>query len=198
MNNIVIAMFAFALVGAATPGPVNLLATTTAMQSGHREAAKLVVGASVAYAIVVFVCGQLMQQIIDWLPALSLFMRWFGSAFLLYLAYQIFTAPVGDLTQKSSSLSGWWVGTLSQLLNPKAWLVAMSGVSLYVFGQQSPQQWLWIFTLVSLICCLIGVGLWAMAGRWLANYLHQPSRQIAFNRIMATTLALSVSMIWSS
>ncbi|NVD08570.1 LysE family translocator [Vibrio sp. JPW-9-11-11] len=198
MNSIIFAMSAFAIVGAATPGPVNLLATTTAIQKGHHEATKLVIGASVAYAVVVLICGSLMQQIVAWLPAVSVFMRWLGSGFLLYMAYQIFTAPVSQLTQASGSLSGWWVGALTQLLNPKAWLVAMSGVSLYVFGQSDPLQWLWIFTFVSLVCCLIGVGLWAIAGRWLAGFLHQHRRQIIFNRIMATVLAVSVSMIWST
>lgn len=196
MNNVLIAMLAFAFVGAATPGPVNLLATTMAVQRGSREAFKLVVGASLAYALVVFLSGSVMHQLVEVMPVLESTLRWIGSAFLIYLAYQIFTAPVSDLTAEKASGSGWWIGALTQLLNPKAWLVAMSGVSLYVVGQVNQQQWLWTFTSVSLVCCLIGVGLWAITGRAFAHYLSRPDRQRVFNRSMAIILALSVSMIW--
>lgn len=196
MNSVLIAMLAFAFVGAATPGPVNLLATTTAVQRGSREAFKLVLGASLAYALVVFLSGSVMHLLVEVMPVLEVGLRWAGSVFLLYLAYQIFTAPVSDLTCAESSSSGWWLGAVAQILNPKAWLVAMSGVSLYVVGQVDQQQWLWTFTTVSLVCCLAGVGLWALTGSAFARYLSQPNRQRVFNRIMAIILGASVSMIW--
>lgn len=196
MNSVLIAMLAFAFVGAATPGPVNLLATTTAVQRGSREAFKLVLGASLAYALVVFLSGSVMYLLVEVMPVLEVGLRWAGSVFLLYLAYQIFTAPVSDLTCAESSRSGWWLGAVAQILNPKAWLVAMSGVSLYVVGQVDQQQWLWTFTTVSLVCCLAGVGLWALTGSAFARYLSQPNRQRVFNRTMAIILGASVSMIW--
>ncbi len=196
MSSIIWGMLAFALVGAATPGPVNLIATTTVVQRGSGEAFKLVLGASLAYAMVVFLSGSVMQYLVNLVPVLHQVLRWLGSLFLLYLAYQIFTAPVNALSSPSALTSGWWVGSLTQLLNPKAWLVAMSGVSLYVLGQADPQWWLWIFTLVSLVCCLIGVGLWALTGRAFASFLSKPNRLQLFNRTMAIVLAASVSIIW--
>ncbi|TMX42032.1 LysE family translocator [Vibrio sp. Hep-1b-8] len=196
MNSVLIAMLAFAFVGAATPGPVNLLATTTAVQRGSREAFKLVVSASLAYALVVFLSGSVMHLLVEVMPVLEVGLRWAGSFFLLYLAYQIFTAPVSHLTCTEASSSGWWLGAVTQILNPKAWLVAMSGVSLYVVGQVDQQQWLWAFTTVSLVCCLAGVGLWALTGSAFARYLSQPNRQRVFNRTMAIILGASVSMIW--
>ncbi|KGY13047.1 transporter [Vibrio tubiashii] len=195
MNSLVMAMLAFAFVGAATPGPVNLLATTTAAQRGSSEAVKLVLGASLAYALVVFISGSVMHELVEFIPMLEAILMWVGSAFLIYLAYQIFTAPVTELEPQLLT-SGWWIGAFTQLLNPKAWLVAMSGVSLYVVGQSNPDHWLWVFTLVSLICCLMGVGLWALSGRAFAKYLSHPRKQRTFNQVMAVTLVASVSMIW--
>ncbi|KJY82140.1 transporter [Vibrio galatheae] len=196
MNSLVIAMLAFAFVGAATPGPVNLLATATAVQRGSTEALKLVLGASIAYALVVLISGAMVHQVVAFIPRLESALKWIGSAFLLYLAYQIFTASVADYQRQKTMTSGWWIGSLTQLLNPKAWLVAMSGVSLYVVGQSDSEHWLWVFTLVSLMCCIVGVGLWALTGRAFAKYLAEPYKQRTFNRMMAITLAASVSMIW--
>ena len=196
MNNVMIAMMGFALVGAVTPGPVNILAISTAVQQGKAEATKLVIGASLAYAFVVYVSGALLHQVSQWLPMLERGLQVFGSFFLVYLAYKIFTAPVEKVTVGKADHSGWWQGWLTQLLNPKAWLVAMSGVSLYVIGQLDQQKWLWMFTLVSLIACVIGVGCWAILGQVFTKFLETPRKQRTFNQVMAITLMASVSMIW--
>lgn len=196
MDSVMVAMIIFALVGAATPGPVNLLATSTAVQFGVPVALKHVLGASIAYAFVVFATGSLLHGIALWLPKIELLMQFIGSAFLLYLAYKIYTSPVDGIKLENTAPSGWAQGALLQLINPKAWLVAMSGVSLYVIGQNEQQKWLWLFTLVSLIACLIGVGLWALIGTLFAHYLQEPAKQQWFNRTMGVMLGLCVAMIW--
>lgn len=196
MENLVLAMVVFAFVGAVTLGPVNLLATTTAVNDGLRAALKHVLGASIAYAVVVFATGQMMQTLVAILPKLEVWMQLIGSSFLFYLAYQIFAAPVKGVAVEPVKSSGWLTGSLTQIVNPKAWLVAMSGVSLYVLGQENEQYSLWLFTLVSLFVCVIGVGVWAMIGGVLANRLANPRVHRQFNRLMAIMLCASVVLIW--
>lgn len=196
MNSVFLAMVIFAFVGAVTPGPVNLIATSTAAQFGKSTAAKHVLGASVAYALVVFVTGNTLNSLVEWLPRIEFAMQIVGSAFLSYLAYKIYTAPFGRLVTEDNRHSSWLSGALVQLLNPKAWLVAMSGVSLYVVGQSEQQAWLWMYTLVSLIACLIGVGLWAVVGTMFTSQLQEQRKQLFFNRSMAIILLASVLMIW--
>ncbi|MEZ8823981.1 LysE family translocator [Vibrio amylolyticus] len=196
MNSLMLAMVVFAFVGAVTPGPVNLLATSTAINRGMKEALKHVMGASIAYAMVVFFSGSVMQTIALLLPKLEFSMQISGSAFLLYLAVRIYTAPVSAMEMTSSQARSWWVGALTQLLNPKAWLVAMSGVSLYVLGQENPTSSLILFTSVSLIVCFVGVGIWAVIGQILASKLENPTQQRQFNKVMAVLLGVSVSLIW--
>lgn len=196
MDNLIFAMMVFTFVGAVTPGPVNLLATSTAVQQGSVQALKHVMGASFAYAVVVYLSGSMLSTATDKLPMLESSMQLVGSAFLIWLAYKIASAPIGSIEVEGRAASGWLTGSLAQLLNPKAWLVAMSGVSVYVVGQMNPHQWLWIFTFISLGACLIGVGVWALLGRLLATYLSQPDKQRIFNRAMAIVLVMSVSMMW--
>ncbi|EGU42117.1 efflux family protein [Vibrio ichthyoenteri ATCC 700023] len=196
MNSLIFAMIVFAFVGSTTPGPVNLLATSTAINHGKRAAAKFVIGASVAYAMVVFLTGGMMQTVATLIPKLSTIMQLTGSLFILYLAYKIYTAPVTSIESSNAKKSGFWTGSLTQILNPKAWLVAMSGVSLYVIGQENEHLSLLVFTAVSLILCLIGVGIWAVVGRLLAKYLNNAQRYVLFNRVMAVLLAVSVGAIW--
>ncbi len=196
MDNVLVAMIGFAFVGAVTPGPVNILAISTAVQQGKTEACKLVVGASISYALVVYLSGSLLYGFAQWLPKLEAVLQVCGSAFLAYLAYKIYSAPVERIAMNDAKRSGWWSGWFTQLLNPKAWLVAMSGVSLYVIGQLDQQHSLLVFTTVSLGACLAGVGCWAILGQVFTKFLETPSKQRTFNRVMAITLLASVSMIW--
>ncbi|UTV28833.1 LysE family translocator [Photobacterium atrarenae] len=196
MNNVFFAMVAFAFVGAVTPGPVNLLATSTALNHGRRAAASHVVGASLAYAVIVYCSGSMMQTLLRQLPGLETTMQISGSVFLLYLAYKIYAAPVASIRLSHLTKSGLWIGSLTQLLNPKAWIVAMSGVSLYVAGQENEHWSLMVFTSVSLIVCLMSIGLWAALGRGLAKYLENSTQQRQFNQVMAGLLGASVIMIW--
>lgn len=191
-----LAMMMFAIVGAVTPGPVNLIATSTAMNRGMRTALMYVAGASVAYALVVFLCGLLMHSIALALPKLQLTMQIVGSLFILYLAYKIFSAPIASLQLRERYLVGFWSGVFTQMVNPKAWLVAMSGISLYVIGARDEMLLLLMFTTISLAACLTGVGVWALLGRVLTHHLQDSTKQLVFNKVMAGLLAVSVSMIW--
>ncbi|WP_028021563.1 LysE family translocator [Enterovibrio calviensis] len=197
MESVILAMATFAFVGAVTPGPVNILATSTAVNAGVLEAAKHVLGASLAYAFVVYCSGSVMHSLLAVLPKLEGIMQVSGSLYLFYLAYKIFSAPVTSMATAHSMRSGLWTGSLTQLLNPKAWLVAMSGISLFVVGRGDEGLYLLIFTSVSLVLCLIGVGVWAVLGTVLATRLENPKQQRAFNRIMGGLLAVSVVMIWT-
>jgi threonine/homoserine/homoserine lactone efflux protein len=196
MDGTLVAMTIFAFVGAVTPGPVNIVATSTAAQFGKYNAAKHVVSASMAYAVLVFITGNILNALVDWLPKVELVMQLCGSAFLGYLAYKIYIMPFGQLDAVQARHSSWLNGALIQLLNPKAWLVAMSGVSLYVLGQSDQLAWLGIFTLVSLVACLLGVGFWALVGSFFTQQLLEPRKQLWFNRAMASALLASVVTIW--
>ncbi|MFM2483266.1 LysE family translocator [Celerinatantimonas sp. YJH-8] len=196
MQHLILAMTLFALVGAITPGPVNLIATSTALNHGKQAALRHVAGASIAYSIVVYTSGYLMQMITHYLPKLESVMKCGGSLFLLYLAYSLFKAHISPITSTRHSKSGILTGSFIQLLNPKAWVVAMSGVSLYVTGNSHPNTLLVIFTGISLVICFLGVGMWAMTGTLLAKYLETPTQQHYFNRVMAILLGISIIMIW--
>ncbi|MFC1234245.1 LysE family translocator [Vibrio sp. F74] len=196
MNNLIFAMATFAFVGAVTPGPVNVIATSTAASFGLERAMKHVAGASLSYALVVFLSGSIMHIMLELLPMIASSMQVLGSLFLLYMASKIYLSPITSFESTNQSSAGFWTGFVVQAMNPKAWLVAMSGVSLYVIGQDNEQFNLAVFTLISLVICLIGVGLWAVLGRVLSVFLENPIQQKRFNRIMAGLLTGCVVIIW--
>lgn len=196
MGLLLMAMGSFVLVGAITPGPVNVLALRHGVTSGRGVAGAYVLGASVSYAAVVWLMGVGGELVLGtpWVMPLA---RWGGATYLLYLAWRMGTAPPiemnsQDSTTRHSSLASLMQGALTQVLNPKAWIVALSGVSLFVLSQRDISQARWLFVAVSLFGCFLGVGSWALVGRVLARWLTLPGRQRVFNVAMGSVLALCV------
>ena len=71
MFSLLLAMAGFSLVGAITPGPVNVLALRHGSQARRRVALGFVLGASASYAAVVWCMGQGAQWLVDGLPGLA-------------------------------------------------------------------------------------------------------------------------------
>ncbi|KQH84287.1 transporter [Vibrio furnissii] len=198
MVSLLSAMALFAFVGAVSPGPVNVMATYAGAQFGWRKASIHVLGASVAYVLVVFICGVALGEMSQGIPLLVPVMRWVGSLYLLYLAVRILlTKDLGLNSNPQMAMKALFVqGSLIQLLNPKAWIFASSGVSLYVLNQVNTHSALGWFCSLSLVICFIGVGVWAVLGQSVAQWLNSPRRQRWFQLILAAMLCVSMVIIW--
>ena len=195
-------MAGFALAGAITPGPVNLIALRHGGGRCRITAFVYVLGASLSYAAIVWLMGQsghwLLKQpeLLRWAPRIC-------AAYLLWLAWRLAYSPVGSsaeaLTPPASQTSlakAFVQGVAIQSLNPKAWLVALSGVGIFVAPLASPQMpletALLLFCTISLLACLLGVGFWAALGRALTQWLSTPKRQQRLNQTLALLLLISV------
>jgi len=197
MSSTLLSMFVFALVGAITPGPVNLLAIRHGASAGIVAATGFVAGASLSYTLVVWLTGKGAVNLVSY-PLATEAMRWLGAAYLAYLAWSIATAPPGSLrggeaASRTAAYRASMEGFLVQAANPKAWLVALSGIALFVLPQPDADGALWRFCTVSLLACGLGVGCWAVAGRLLARWLAPAARQRRFNRLLGFALAIATA-----
>jgi threonine/homoserine/homoserine lactone efflux protein len=193
MSAILLSMATFAFIGAASPGPVNIIATSSGVNFGFRKTLPHVIGASVCYGIIVFLAGIGINQLDEYFEQIAQSLKYIGALFLFYMSYKIATAKAStqqeqDLMSAPTLLQG----AMSQGLNPKAWLVSMSGISVFVATSTDPYFYLYAFSGLSFVICLIGISLWAIAGDFLRALLTKPEQQIVFNRLMGVLLALSV------
>ncbi|WP_370679287.1 LysE family translocator [Comamonas sp. GB3 AK4-5] len=191
-------MASFALVGAITPGPVNVLALRHGSQGAQRQALLYVLGASLSYVGVVATMGLGATQLQQLLPRLARSGQWLCAAYLLWLAWKLARAPVGPQTSDPdqappSSWQAFGQGVAVQTLNPKAWLFALSAVGVFVLPHAStPLTALGLLCAVSLLACLLGVGCWAVLGRALVRWLTSARRQRALHGLLAALLVGSV------
>lgn len=193
-----LAMASFALVGAITPGPVNVLALRHGSHAPRHIALLYVLGASVSYAAVVWCMGLGARQLVDWLPRLADTAQWVCAAYLLWLAWRLARAAASPLAPDAAATptpaaQAFAQGVAVQTLNPKAWLFALSAVGVFTLpGAADGPEALYVLCTISLLACLLGVGCWALLGRVLAGWLSTPRRQRALHCALAALLVASV------
>jgi threonine/homoserine/homoserine lactone efflux protein len=193
MFSIILSMSIFAFIGAASPGPVNIIATSSSVNFGFKRTIPHVLGASIAYGLIVFIVGTGLSQLLILYPQLTQLLKYIGAIFLLYMAFKIATAGAADKQLEENSLAPSALqGGLSQGLNPKAWLVSMSGIGIFVTPNDPNILYLILFTGLSFIICVIGVSIWAAAGQCISRWLTKDKYQVMFNRIMGLLLSLTV------
>lgn len=197
-----ISMFIFALIGAISPGPVNIIATGSGASFGFKRTLPHVLGATIAYTLIVFLAGIGVNQWLIVYPEINKTLQYVGSVFLLYMSYKIATSvPINNDQTDANQITAeklppsFIEGALAQALNPKAWLVSMSGISLFVTVNSQVMLNLFIFCLISFTVCLIGIATWAAIGHSIGCFLSTNRRQIGFNVLMGLMLSGTVVSI---
>ncbi|QTN29438.1 LysE family translocator [Rhodoferax sp. AJA081-3] len=199
MQAVWVSMAVFALAGSISPGPVNVIASALGATQGFVRALPHVLGATLSYCAVVWLMGNGLQVLLALYPQIAQTTQYAGAVYLLYLAARIAGAPPrvsGAEGPGVDTLSAWTQGllqgVLTQSLNPKAWLVALSGVSLFVPEGPDSAARLVMFCAISGVVCFVSVAAWAALGRLIRRWLAHAPYQRLFNRALAALLVFTV------
>jgi len=191
-----VAFLLFTVVAAGTPGPSNVLLTATGAAVGVRRGLPAVAGVSAGMGVMMFLVAAGLGSLVLAHPAALRALNWTGAAFLLWLAWKIGSAPVGDGATPGGRPVGFLGAAAFQWINPKSWLVCASAAGTYLhagaagaLGQAAVFGGL--FVLGSLPCGVVWVALGAGAQR----VLRTGRARRAFSVVMALLLAGSVVLI---
>jgi threonine/homoserine/homoserine lactone efflux protein len=186
---LLLAMAAFALVSSISPGPVNFISLSAAVNFGWRVALRHVWGATVGFTLLLIFLGLSVHQVLRYLPKLSVLLQGAGVLFLLYMAYGMASSRAKLQSGQSTGAPTFLSGALLQWLNPKAWIASISGMT--AFTADGASQTVWWFAAIYFVICFLSLACWALAGVFLSSYLQQARYLRAFNLSMAALLLAS-------
>ncbi|MEQ3515345.1 LysE family translocator [Pseudoalteromonas sp. BZB3] len=191
-QEIILAFAAFAFVSSITPGPNNLMLMSSGANFGFKMTVPHLIGVVVGFAIMIELVGLGVMQLFNAFPVTYDILKVVSIVYLLYLAYKIATATPSeskDITEKGKPFS-FMQAALFQWVNPKAWTMALTAVSVY-----TPEQNLLTVTIISVIFAVVGfpcVMSWIVLGQKMQAILKQPSHMQKFNWAMAGLLIISI------
>ena len=184
------ALCLFAFVSSVTPGPNNLMLMASGANFGFKKTIPHMLGIGIGFTVMIVLVGLGLIQIFDLYPIAHTILKIASTLYLLFLAWKIANAAAPESQSKSGTPMTFLQAAAFQWVNPKAWTMALTAISLYAPGQTLISI-LWvalIFGIINLPC----VSSWTVLGQQMRRFLTNPRRLRAFNWTMAASLVASL------
>jgi len=187
------ALAAFAFVSSITPGPNNFMLMASGANFGLKRTVPHMLGVTLGFAFMILLVGAGIIQIFRAFPQIYDVMKVLGVAYLLFLAWKIASAaPVGEQGRVAQAKPlTFFQAALFQWVNPKAWTMAVTGVTAYALPSD-PVFGLFLIGVVFALVNLPSVSTWAIMGTQIRRVLDVPWKLRVFN--MSAGLLLVASL----
>jgi len=189
-------ILSFAFVSSITPGPNNLMLSASGVVFGFNRTLPHLLGVAAGFTLLLVVCASGIGALLVGLPSAALFLKVFGSAYLLYLAWAYRNAFAPRARSASARPLKFAEAVAFQFVNPKAWIMGLTAAS--VFVPDIHPRWLAVaimialFSMVNLPCIATWAALGATLKRWLT---HDRWRRLVSGAI-ALLMVYSVVAMW--
>ncbi|MEE9389025.1 MAG: LysE family translocator [Paracoccaceae bacterium] len=185
------ALVAFAFVMSATPGPNNLMLMASGANFGWARTLPHMLGIGVGFVIMTLLVGVGLVQVFDIYPMIYSVLKYGSIGFLIYLAAKIANAAPPGHTYASATPMTFLQAALFQWVNPKAWSMALTAISVY-----APQEG----GIIGVVTVALAFGLvsfpsnsiWVLLGTQLRRLLNVPWKLRVFNLTAAMLLLASL------
>ncbi|MBA4501783.1 LysE family translocator [Marinobacterium marinum] len=187
-------LFSFTMT--ATPGPNNMMLTASGANFGFRRTVPHILGVMLGCVGLVAAVALGLGGLFTAWPALQTGLKVVGSIYLLWLAWKIATAapPCVESRAEGQPLSV-LQAALFQLANPKAWIMAISGVASFTLaGDHFLASALLLIGVMALIT-IPSVSIWAGFGVAVGRLLKTARHWRVFNLSMGGLTAACVALI---
>ncbi|EGT3586126.1 LysE family translocator [Proteus mirabilis] len=189
--DIFLSLAIFSFVTSITPGPNNIMLLASGINFGFKRTMPHAIGVSLGFFVMLLAVGIGIGALIKSSPIIYNILKYLGALYLLWLAWKTaISHSVEQNSNKQGSPLTLLEAALFQWINPKSWMMAISGITLYTSPQYPYISMLLvaiIFTLINFPC----VAIWATFGHSLRERLKNPKILKLFNFIIGGLLALS-------
>ncbi len=190
--HVLLALLAFAVVSSFTPGPNNLMLMASGANFGVKRTLPHMAGVVVGFFLMIIIVGLGLFGLFHAWPTSFTILKVVSVIYTLWLAWKIARASAPDTGNAEGKPMGFLAATAFQWVNPKAWTMALSAITLY-----APNERVTSVILISLIFAAVGVastGTWMLMGLSIRRWLSSRRRLLAFNYAMAALLIGSIAL----
>ncbi len=194
-QDILSGLLLFAFVSSVTPGPNNLMLLASGANYGFRRSVPHMLGISFGHSLMVFLVGVGLMQLFDAVPLAHDLLTGAGILYLLWLAWKIAHAAAPGTADARGRPFTFLQAALFQWVNPKAWQMALTAITLYASDRSLTGAAL----VAGVFACtnLPSISLWTAMGTQLQRLLSSPRRLVVFNWTMAVLLVASlIPVVW--
>jgi threonine/homoserine/homoserine lactone efflux protein len=185
----------FAFVTSITPGPNNYLLFAYGKSFGYKDSGRLMAGIFLGFFTLLYLAGYGIGELISTNQTIGLIFKIVGSAWLFYLAV-VLSRPISESRNSSSQKIGFRQSFVLQFVNPKAWIMAMSGAAAFLPKLSNIHFSVFAFAitfgLVGAPCMLA----WIAFGDVLSRLIKSKSTNRIVGIVLFVLMLISIVMMW--
>ncbi|MBC6408663.1 MAG: LysE family translocator [Rhodobacteraceae bacterium] len=190
MFDLFLGLVGFAWVSSFTPGPNNMMLMASGANFGFTRTLPHMSGVLFGFTAMVGVVGLGLMQVFDAVPLSYTLLKAVSVVYLLWLAWKVAHAASPKEARHSGQPITFLQALLFQWVNPKAWAMALTAISVYAPDRTATAVWA-VAVIFGLVTMPAIVG-WSLFGQQLQRFLTTPRRLTAFNWTMAALLVASL------
>jgi len=184
-------LFIFILTATATPGPNNLMIMTSGLNFGVKASVPHLLGICTGFPLMVIGIGLGVSVLFQQFPWLHRLIQILSILYLFYMAWRI--ASTDHLSNQKSTAKpfSYIQALLFQWVNPKAWIMATTAISIY----SDPEQQLlhsFIIAIIFMLVAFPSVAIWLLFGHHLKKLFSHDIYFRIFNILMAFLLIWAI------
>jgi threonine/homoserine/homoserine lactone efflux protein len=155
----------FIFIASITPGPNNIACASMGLVFGYKETLPFIGGILAGCFAVMFLCGSMSSIILSFLPSLSVWIRWAGCCYILWLAWLTCRASYSFGEEKGTlTRLGFTKGVILQFLNPKLMFYGITLFSAFLGSISGNMSLVFLWTGGLTIAAFFTLSLWTLFG----------------------------------
>ena len=192
---LILAITPFYFVMFVTPGPNNTILTASGIKFGFIRTIPNILGIPFGHALQLTLVALGLGALFEYYPIFLNLLKYFGSIYLLYLSWKMFGSLKVTTESKKSSPLKFYEAVLFQFVNPKAWVICITAVSLFFPQEESLFVAIIFMVIMATAINLPSISLWAIGGSLIRHYLRNKKIKIILECFLAILLIFTAISI---
>jgi threonine/homoserine/homoserine lactone efflux protein len=162
------------------------MSMTNANRDGFKKTINFNFGVFAGFVVIMLACSYFNLLLFHLIPRVKIIMAIIGSAYMIYLAYKIYTSKHVEGENDNTHMNSFLSGFMLQFVNPKVILYGITTVSTFIVPFYKSVLALTFFTLFLAFVGFVATCCWSLFGSVFQRFLVRNNSVINF--IMALLL----------
>ena len=193
---LILAISAYNFVMYVTPGPNNSILTASGIKFGFVRSLPNIFGIPTGHGLQLALVCLGLGSLFTTFPILLDILRYVGTAYILYLAYKMFGSVNITSSEDKSRPLKYYEAILFQFVNPKAWVICITAVSLFYPEKENLFVGTVFMVIMSTVINIPSISIWAYGGSVIRQYLNNVKLKKFIELILAILLIATAGSVF--
>ena len=158
------AFISYAFITSFTPGPNNIMSMTNATKYGFKKSLPFNFGVFIGFFLIMLVCSFFSITLYSLIPSIKPYMTFVGAAYILWLAWKIFSSKTHSIDEEEKTVMGMWSAVILQFVNVKAIQYSFTILSTFIVPYYQSWYSLLIFSVLLAFVGFASTCCWSLFG----------------------------------